>query len=303
MIRAPWEAEARVDVGLARRLIVSQFPALAEYDVREFGEGWDNVAYLVGERCVFRFPRRSIAAGLMETELRALPAIAPWVPLPVPVPRFTGTPCAEYAWPFAGYDLLAGETLTRCVLDDGAAEGVARAAGAFLRALHAIDPQDVPKLEVDPIGRLDHARCMPKALERLRELAAAGAIEGVEPFASILERSAPAAGAPERTTVVHGDLYGRHLLVDDDLRACGVIDWGDVHRGHPAVDLAVAFGTFPPCARDAFAAAYGDIDERTWTTARYRATYGSAMVAHYGLCIGDDELLRAGITGLSWCRV
>ena len=36
---------------------------------------------------------------------------------------------------------------------------------------------------------------------------------------------------------VHGDLYSRHLLVDDAGRPCGVIDWGDCHVGDPAVDL------------------------------------------------------------------
>ncbi|MGB8518587.1 MAG: phosphotransferase [Candidatus Tumulicola sp.] len=299
MTGAPWEAEFRVEMPLAGRLIATQFPELAALPVRAFGEGWDNVAYLVGERYVFRFPRRSVSAELMATELRVLPAIAPKLPLPVPVPRFAGEPSDAFAWPFAGYERIPGEALSRLRLGDGAEASIARDVGNFLRALHAIDSDTVPRLDNDRIGRLDHARCMPKATQRLRELEEAGAVEDVTRFERVLEETAP--GADDCPLVpVHGDLYGRHVLAEDESSASGVIDWGDVHRGHRAVDLAVAFEAFPASARDAFASGYGYIGERTWATARYRALYHSAMVAHYGFKVGDDEMLRAGLTGLSW---
>ncbi len=303
MTGAPWEAEQRVDPALARRLIASQFPELAALPVREFGEGWDNVAYLVGKRHVFRFPRRSISAELMATELCVLPAIAPDLPLPVPVPRFAGVASEEFRWPFAGYEILRGNALSRTSLSEGDARRVARRTGEFLRALHALDAKNVPGLGDDRLGRLDHTRCMPKAMDRLREIVAAGAVAGVEAFERILRENAPPASVPETGAAVHGDLYGRHILIDDGKRVCGIIDWGDVHRGHPAVDIAVAFEAFPPAARDGFVAGYGHIEERTWMSARYRALYHSAMVAHYGVKTSDDEMLRAGLTGLSSCLV
>ena len=299
----PWEAEVRVDVALARRLVASAFPALATLPIRMFGEGWDNVAYLLGESWIFRFPRRAVSAALIETELRVLPEIAPRLPLPVPVPHFAGVSGEGFPWPFAGYELLPSDSLSRSRLDERAAKRAARRVGEFLRALHAIDPDCVTGLDVDRIGRLEHARCMPKAMERLRELADAGAIDGIEAFADILEETAPPASAREPLVIVHGDLYGRHVLVDGESHVCGVIDWGDVHRGDPAVDLAVALEAFPPSAREAFVSAYGAVSDRTWASARYRALYHSTMVAHYGLSIGDDELLRAGLAGLSSCRV
>jgi aminoglycoside phosphotransferase (APT) family kinase protein len=301
--RMPWEAEVRVDVALARRLVASQFPALATLPLRTFGEGWDNVAYLLGERWIFRFPRRAVAAVLIETELRVLPQIAPRLPLPVPVPRFAGVSGEAFPWPFAGYELLPGDSLSRSRLDERAAKRAAHRVGEFLRALHAIDSDGVLGLDVDRIGRLEHARCMPKVMERLQELADAGIIDDIEPFERILEETAPPASAREPLVIVHGDLYGRHVLVDGESHVCGVIDWGDVHRGDPAVDLAAAFEAFPPAAREAFASAYGAASDRTWASARYRALYHSAMVAHYGLRIGDREMLRAGLTGLSSCRV
>jgi aminoglycoside phosphotransferase (APT) family kinase protein len=202
----PWEAEVRVDVTLARRLIAAQFPALATLPLRVFGEGWDNVAYLVGERWVFRFPRRAISAALIETELRVLPEIAPQVPLPVPLPRFAGAPDQEFPWPFAGYERLAGDALSRSYLDGGAAQRAAHDVGAFLRALHSIDPETVSELDVDRLGRLDHARCMPKVMERLRDLADAGAVGGIELFERILEETAPPVSGREPLVIAHGDL-------------------------------------------------------------------------------------------------
>lgn len=297
-MRAPWEAEVCVDEALAGKLIATQFPGLGSPTLRRFGEGWDNVAFLVAERWVFRFPRRTISAELMATELRVLPAIAAHVSLRVPVPRFAGEPSDDFAWPFAGYERLPGEALSRSRLDEPGTARVARHVGGFLRELHGIRAA-VPGLDVDRLGRLNHAKCMPKAMDRLGQLAEAGVIDGVAAYERTLEETAPPARANEPLVPVHGDLYGRHILVDESA-ACGVIDWGDVHRGDPAVDLAVAFESFPPSARDALAAAYGPIRERTWVSARYRGLYHAAMVAHYGLRIDDSEMLRAGINGLSW---
>ena len=51
---------------------------------------------------------------------------------------------------------------------------------------------------------------------------------------------------------VHGDLYARHLLLDDHKKLCGVIDWGDVHLGDRALDLSIAYSFLPAEARLCF---------------------------------------------------
>jgi len=300
---APWAAEVAVDEELAARLIGEQFPSLAALPVCKLGEGWDNAAFLVGARYVFRFPRRAVAVTLIETEMRVLPEIVRRVPLRVPEPHFRGVPSDKFGWPFCGYERLGGTPLSGAHLDDPAYRKAARDVGAFLRALHAIDAWVGGGLDGDRIGRLDHTRCAPKAVQRLHELQAAGVLREAVALEALLERFAPAQPRSERWTTVHGDLYTRHVLVDDAGRATGVIDWGDVHCGDPAVDIAVAFESFPPASRDAFLAGYGAVDETTWDWARYRALYHSALVAHYGFCIGDAELLNAGLAGLSFCRV
>jgi aminoglycoside phosphotransferase (APT) family kinase protein len=96
----------------------------------------------------------------------------------------------------------------------------------------------------------------------------------------------------------HGDLYARHVLIDDHRRVCGIIDWGDMHVGDPALDLSIAHSFLPPSAHEAFRAAYGPIDDATWSRARYRAIFIGATLAHYGRQIGDAAIGDAGRVAL-----
>src|SRR5438105_1584484 len=71
-----WKADWVVTPEVAKSLVEMSFPALAPVSVRELGRGWDNTVLLVNDSFVFRFPRRRIAASLIETEVRLLPWIA-----------------------------------------------------------------------------------------------------------------------------------------------------------------------------------------------------------------------------------
>lgn len=42
---------------------------------------------------------------------------------------------------------------------------------------------------------------------------------------------------PLETTVVHGDLYAGHVMVDSDGRVTGMIDWTEARLGDPAIDF------------------------------------------------------------------
>lgn len=94
-----------------------------------------------------------------------------------------------------------------------------------------------------------------------------------------------------RVAVLHGDLHVRHLLVDEDGRATGVIDWGDVCIGDPAIDLGIAYGSFSGEARSALLEAYGTpIDGLTELRARVVAVFLAAALLQYGDGIGDVAL-------------
>ncbi len=292
--RPPWTPDVVVGPELAVELIQAQFPALGATEVRSLGAGWDNTAYLAGD-VVFRFPRRRSTVPLLERETRVLPQLAPQLPLAVPVPELVARPGPSYPWTFAGYRRLPGTTASEAPLTDVQLTAAAGALGDFLVALHRVPAEEL-QLPGDEIGRLNIAARLPSARTRLAALVTAGLVDDPTPWLRLLERPAP----PVATTgvVVHGDLYARHLLVDTSGRLCGVIDWGDVHLGDPAVDLMALWSFLPATARPAFRRAYGEIDERALELARLRATFHSIAVAHYAAEAGDASLLATGLTAL-----
>src|SRR5438309_1033581 len=79
----PWRAEFEIAPALACEIIAEQFPQLVPVSCSILGVGWDNVAMCVNEDLVFRFPRRSLGAQLIATELKLMRAIAPLLTLPV----------------------------------------------------------------------------------------------------------------------------------------------------------------------------------------------------------------------------
>ncbi len=267
-----WTPEVEVGEELARRLIASQFPEFADAPIRRVGSGWDNAALLVDERVVFRFPQRAVAAPLIEREIEFMPAIARRLDTPVPNPAYAGIPQFEYPWRFAGYQVVPGVTACGANLNLDERRQLAEDLARFLRTLHDIDVDSLhAPLPPDQIGKLDPVRL------KVDE----------EPLTG-------------KHVVVHGDLYARHLLLDDQNRLCGVIDWGDIHCGHPAVDLSVVHMMVPPRHHGVFLDTYGSVDERTWRFARYRARHHANMVLNYSSSIGDEALQASARTALRY---
>jgi aminoglycoside phosphotransferase (APT) family kinase protein len=271
-----WMPELTVDEGLARRLIARQFPEVGVGALRLLGEGWDNTVWLVDERWVFRFPRRAVAIPGVEREMTALRRIAPLVPLPIPEPVFLGRPDDEFPWPFFGAPFVRGREPLG--LDDAARTALGRPLAEFLRALHGAPVDgDLPD---DPMGRADMAIRVSKAAEQVADAEEAGiwrAPDSVERyFAAAADLS-----RPEPTTILHGDLHFRHLLVDEHDRLAGVIDWGDLCRGDPSIDLSLLWSFFPRNGRSAFLDAYGPVTADQLLRARVLALCLCAVLALY----------------------
>ena len=306
MTAAPWLPEREVPPEEARQLIRACFPALAATRVEHFGEGWDNVAYLIDDTYVFRFPRRQLGADLMATEIRVMPGVAGLLPLPTSAPAFIGRPSATYPWPFAGYRVLPGHPLYRASFGLDQRHRAAVPLARFLAALHAISAEQAASLGAgpDPLGRFDITRRTAKARESIARLTELGLLGDAAPLFAILDR-ALAEGMPAEWTpvLVHADLDTRHILVDDGGQITGIIDWGDVHVGHRAIDLALAHAFLPPEAHGAFCHAYGSIDPMTWRLARFRALCHQAVVAGYGHDIGDTLMMREALASLAHIAV
>jgi aminoglycoside phosphotransferase (APT) family kinase protein len=290
-----WSAEVTVDADLARRLVREQFPEVGGA-IRQIGEGWDHTVWLVDEEWVFRFPRRSVVVPGMENELATLPRLAPLLPLPVPVPTFVGRPSEMFPWPFFGHSLVPGRELAYAALDDDGRAGLARPLAEFLRSLHAVE-LDVD-LPVDPNHRAEMNVRVPRAREYLSEVERLRLWRAPQVVHQVLE-DAEGLPASEQSAVVHGDLHLRHLLVDGDGSAAGVIDWIDVCRADPGIDLVLYWSTLPHDGRVEFLETYGPVTEDQLLRGRVVAFFLCAVLAVFGHSEGLDRLTYEALEGLA----
>ena len=207
------------------------FPGFCAQEARVDDTGGDHILLIVDERYAFRFPRDGMHSLDLELEtLRHLQAR-----------RTLRTPVYEYVDPqgrFGGYRLIEGSSLTSArfarlpariqhtVIDDVA---------SFLTVLHAMEPSAVA-----PLSHWPRAWGAGKYADRLTERlplikARYPALStSIKEFIDVYRSDQPPA-----MVVVHGDLVTDHILVEDGTEhLAGIIDFGDLGLGDPALDLA-----------------------------------------------------------------
>jgi len=232
----------------------------------------------------------------------ALPTIVKQVDLKVPDPLWQGQPTQDYPWPFLGYKMLSGMTADCMNLSDEQRIAIAQPLAQFLSKLHSIILKEsiADQLPQNVIfQRLGLDYLIPTVKINLKKLESIGHLDHKEKLYQILD-SAHTLRAPVNDTLVHGDLYCRHLLVDDMAKLTGVIDWGDVQIGDPAIDLSLAHTFLPSIAHENFKKSYGFISDGTWNLARFRAVHHSLLLILYGNDIGDTILVREGKRALGY---
>jgi aminoglycoside phosphotransferase (APT) family kinase protein len=267
-----YRPEVVVDSESARALVREQF-GLSAASVEIVAAGWDYTVCRIDSEWAFRFPRREVVVEPLRRELQVLPTLAPLLPVQVPTPVFLGAPGDRFPWPFYGSRWLPGGEAAEASDRRALAVQLAR----FLRALHATD---LPSLPVDVVGRGDMTLRVPRTRDELVACAGEGLWQPPPEVEELLAR-AGRLPPPQRLTVCHGDLHFRQVLVDGP-QLIGVVDWVDVCRSDPGIDLQLAFAFLPHEARDAFFDEYGPVTDASVLRARVLALFLSAVLARYG---------------------
>lgn len=304
MTQAP-PADVDVTVDLVRRLLAEQHPDLAELPLSVAAHGWDNVVLRLGADLAVRAPRRTEAARLVEHELRALPVLAPRLPVPTPVAVRAGHPshALGYPWVWAVVPWTDGTLVAD--LPRSARRPLARPLADVLVALHTPAPADAPRNTVRGVALATRDTAV---RERLVRLAAPGgylATSGLDVTHELEAVWDAGLAAPHHTGPalwLHGDLHAANLLATSAAPhgLAAVVDWGDVTSGDPATDLAVAWlvldgpgraafrsrlhETGHPCADDDAAAARA----RAWalTMATSMAEHAAPGTRYHALATG-----------------
>jgi aminoglycoside phosphotransferase (APT) family kinase protein len=251
-------AEVEIDAGLVRRLLAAQFPHWADLPVRAVpSAGWDNVIYRLGADLAVRLPRRLIGARQVSKQHRWLPILAGRLPLAISVVAGQGVPGEGYPWGWSIMSWLPGEIATGCRDLDLAAAGVSLA--GFIAALRAVEPAGGPASEFrrDLTSR---DRMVTDAIDAL------GDVPYREAAIRAWDRARVAPAWDGQPVWMHGDLHPANLLVTGG-QLSGVVDFGLLAVGDPAVDLMVAWTFLSGPARHAFRTAL-PTDEATWERGR-----------------------------------
>ena len=266
--------EVQVDVDLVEVLLAQQHPNLATLPVRPSEGGFDNFMFRLGESFAVRLPRSATAARLLANEQRWLLTLSDRLALQIPVPIRIGQPAFGFPWRWSVVPWLVGETAE--VAPVLASEGPRLA--AFLRALHVPAPSDAPR-NFDRAAPL--ASRAASIGERMRHLERASDVMSDR----IRTAWGEALDAPNDmpATWIHGDLHARNVLTLEGT-ITGVIDWGDLTSGDPAIDLASLWMLLPhEAARAEAQQTYGSVSSALWLRARGWAVLFGVMLLDTGL--------------------
>ncbi len=281
-------ADVRIDAALVSSLLHAQFPEFADLDCYRVDEGFDNSLWRLGTELVIRLPRRAIAVALIENELRWLPEVARHVSLATPLPLRAGVATNEFPRPWLIASWHDGEP------GDGVDQDVrgrsAKEMATFLREIHVEAPTDAP---FNPFRSVTLGERETSLYSRLYDLGDDVDYETVESVWKSV-RDTPRWDRPGRW--LHGDFHPGNTIYRNG-SPVGVVDFGDMCAGDPAVDLAGGLLSLPYASLQEFFDTYERCDEAT-----LRRTIGwSVLFGVMFVSLGRDRAsyLRIGQLALA----
>ncbi|MEU6138972.1 aminoglycoside phosphotransferase family protein [Streptomyces sp. NPDC047081] len=276
--------EIEITAELVRDLLRDQHPDLAGLPVTLGARGWDNQLWRVGEDLAVRLPWATLSADeLLRKEHAWLPALAPHLPLPVPVPQRLSEPSERFPRPWIVTTWVPGTPADRAPATRAAE--AADTLAAFLTALHRPAPEGAPAGRGRGGSLGDSAEGFAGQLASAVEL---GLLPDPDAVRAVWEDAVAAPEWEGPALWLHGDLHPANVLTDDGT-FCGVIDFGDLCAGDPACDLAAGWILLPDGAIDRF---YDACLPTADSATRRRARGWAVLRALSGILIGE-----AGVRG------
>ncbi len=279
-----WDKTTQVTPDLVIALLTSQ-RLIDIKEIQLLGEGFDNTAFLINNEYVFRFPHRIEARECLENELLLLPYLSPKLSFPISSPTLIGHASSTYPYPFAGYKLLSGELLStfQAPLVDNTA--FAKTLGSWLQELHSLPVHDehIKQIKGEHTWRIDFENRAARVHECVNKYSDYFINDGldIQKLIDILDTFKDLDIHCPKKCYLHGDLYSKHIVVNRNGLPSGLIDWGDCHIGHPAVDISVGIMIFTPARLEDFLHAYQEIDAAFMKVAIFRAFAHSILGYSY----------------------
>lgn len=295
-----WTADVELDLAKCHEIVVAQFPEFENLKAEVMGQGWDNLCVLYEDGVVFRFPTRAVGGKLILRELAALPFLKGKVPLSIPEFEFVGQPRQDYPYDFVGYRALPGVTSDRLDWTSSFRGKAVAPLANFLKALHSLPiTQELQERLPTTLHSETNLEWLMDRISVRRDEALACPLnsnEWINELSSLAEDLRKRAKGEPGHVICHGDLYPRHVLADDSFNIIGIIDWGDVHLGHPGADLSLAYTFFDAAEREEFWRIYErPVSEEGLIFAQLKAILYAFALFGYGSEVNDKPIRALGL--------
>lgn len=277
-----------VTIELAHKLISEQCPQWANDPLVQLeSAGTDHVLFRLGEDRLLRLPVADWAYDQAAKEYQWLSRLGR-LPLQLSAPLFLGHPGQNYPIHWSIVQWIEGQTASHDAISDwdSASEAIAH----FLQVLWQVDAANGPVAGDHNGYRGSHLsrrdKAVHQALDQLRHDIPVDAL--VAQWRQALDATPDA--LPHKW--LHGDLHIGNLIARDG-KLVGVIDWGLMGIGDPAVDLMVAWTWLPTSHREMFKHQM-DCDEAIWMRARgWAISVAVIALAYYRGSHGPMERIAA----------
>lgn len=245
--------ELPIDVALVRRLVESSLPSYAGLPVAPLPvTGSTNALFRLGSELLVRMPRQRGGSATVLKEARWVPLLASELPVAVPTVVALGEPGLGYPEVWAVTTWIEGAPPA----PGSCSASIGRELAGLVGSLRSVPVP--PAAYSDPgLSWYRGGRLADLESDFATSLAACLEIDGV---GLDLDRAGAVWSAALRAerellgreaTWVHGDLLAENLLVSQGSLG-GVLDFGGLCVGDPAVDLVVAWEVLDAPGRAAF---------------------------------------------------
>jgi len=252
------QSSTLIDEHALQQALSQQLPHLAGLPIQRLGQsGTDNHIFRLGEHYCIRLPRHAEAAAQLKKEGDYLGHLQD-LPLATPQLIAQGQPFSGYTHNWAVYTWIDGTDLHRGTAI--APSTIAESLGSFLQALWACDATNGPAT-----GRQNNYRGTSLHQRDKLTRQAIHTLSDEFPEQNLLKiwetayKANPHEGQP---IWLHGDLHAANILAKDGALV-GIIDWGLMGIGDPAVDLMPAWSLMDQNTRAIFRD-ITNVSETTW---------------------------------------
>jgi len=291
-----------LDISTYTTLIKQNFPQFTIETVKPITKGWDSVVLVINDEFIFRFPMRDDVIEPLAREIRLLPVLEPTLSTPIPHFEFIGRSNANYPYTFGGYRMIGGLALDDPRITREQLTPLVPHLATFLNKLHGF-----PVAQAIQLGVEEHTPALWREIYRERYIDLQKRVfplldvrlrtKSEQLWESFLDNSAIFTFQPK---LIHRDLACEHIFCDSEHGVLtGVIDWGDVTIGDPAIDFVGLYWTHGMQFTEQILMRYQHpIDTGFWQRMDFYLCYSPYSLLLYGSYSEDEAFTAQGIEGL-----